>query len=36
MKEIVQKYNIDISEVFIDGTKFEANANKYNTVGPEN
>ena len=32
MKEIVQKYNIDISEVFIDGTKLEANANKYKFV----
>lgn len=32
MKEIVRKYHIDISEVFIDGTKLEANANKYKFV----
>ena len=29
VKSIIQKYNIDISDVFIDGTKIEANANKY-------
>ena len=31
-KAIVEECNLDISEVFIDGTKFEADANKYKFV----
>jgi len=31
-KAIVDECNLDINEVFIDGTKFEANANKYKFV----
>ena len=31
-KTIVEECNLDISEVFIDGTKFEADANKYKFV----
>ena len=32
MKEIVRKYDMDISDAFVDGTKLEANANKYKFV----
>lgn len=32
MKEIVRKYGMDISDAFVDGTKLEANANKYKFV----
>lgn len=32
MKTIVKKFEIDVSDTFIDGTKFEANANKYKFV----
>ena len=32
MKEIVGKYCVDISDAFVDGTKLEANANKYKFV----
>ena len=32
VKSIIKKYNIDISDVFVDGTKLEANANKYKFV----
>lgn len=32
MKEIIRKYGIDTSDAFIDGTKLEANANKYKFV----
>ena len=32
MKEIVKKYGLDISDAFVDGTKLEANANKYKFV----
>ena len=31
-KAIIEECNLDISEVFIDGTKFEADANKYKFV----
>ena len=31
-KQIMKELNIDIADVFIDGTKFEANANKYKFV----
>ena len=31
-KEIIRKYGIDTSDTFIDGTKLEANANKYKFV----
>ena len=29
---IITYFNIDIDDVFLDGTKFEANANKYKFV----
>lgn len=29
---IIKKYNLDVSDVFVDGTKLEANANKYKFV----
>lgn len=29
VKAFVRKFNLDVSEVFVDGSKFEANANKY-------
>ena len=32
VKAIVKKYQIDVSDAFVDGTKFEANANKYKFV----
>ena len=32
VKAIIKKYNIDISDAFVDGTKLEANANKYKFV----
>ena len=32
MKEIVKRYGMDISDAFVDGTKLEANANKYKFV----
>ena len=32
MSAIVRKYGIDVSDVFIDGTKLEANSNKYKFV----
>ena len=32
MKEIIKRYNVDISDAFVDGTKLEANANKYKFV----
>ena len=32
VKEIVKKYGIDVSDAFVDGTKLEANANKYKFV----
>ena len=32
VKEIVKRYDMDISDAFIDGTKLEANANKYKFV----
>ena len=32
MKEIVKKYGLDTSDAFVDGTKLEANANKYKFV----
>lgn len=32
VKEIISKYDICIDDVFIDGSKFEANANKYKFV----
>ena len=31
-KTMIKKWNIDVSDVFVDGTKFEANANKYKFV----
>ena len=31
-KQIIKDFNIDISDVYIDGTKIEANANKYKFV----
>ena len=31
-KEIIRKYGIDTSDTFVDGTKLEANANKYKFV----
>lgn len=31
-KTIIKEFNIDISEIFIDGSKFEADANKYKFV----
>ena len=31
-KEIIKKYNLDITDVYLDGTKLEANANKYKFV----
>ena len=32
VKAIVKKYQIDVSDAFVDGTKFEANANKYKFI----
>jgi transposase len=32
VKEVVKRFSIDTSDVFLDGTKFEANANKYKFV----
>ena len=32
LRTIIKKYNINVDDVFIDGTKFEANANKYKFV----
>ena len=32
VKAIIKKYDIDTSDVFVDGTKLEANANKYKFV----
>lgn len=32
LRTIINKYNINVEDVFIDGTKFEANANKYKFV----
>ncbi len=32
MKSMVKKYGVDISDAFVDGTKLEANANKYKFV----
>ena len=32
LRTIINKYNINVDDVFIDGTKFEANANKYKFV----
>ena len=32
IKEIVRKYGVDTSDAFVDGTKLEANANKYKFV----
>ena len=32
LKTLIKKYNICIDDVIIDGTKMEANANKYNAV----
>ena len=32
IKEIIRKYGIDTSDTFVDGTKLEANANKYKFV----
>lgn len=31
-KEFIQKDNIDLNHLYIDGSKFEANANKYSWV----
>ncbi len=31
-KQIIKEFNLDISDVFVDGTKIEANANKYKFV----
>ena len=31
-KQIIKEFNIDITDVYIDGTKIEANANKYKFV----
>lgn len=31
-KQIIKEFNIDVSNVYIDGTKLEANANKYKFV----
>ena len=32
VKAIIKKYDIDSSDVFVDGTKLEANVNKYKFV----
>lgn len=32
MSAIVRKYKIDVSDAFVDGTKLEANSNKYKFV----
>ena len=32
MSAIVRKYGIDVSDAFVDGTKLEANSNKYKFV----
>ena len=32
VEAIIKKYNIDTADVFLDGTKLEANANKYKFV----
>ena len=31
-KQIIKEFNLDISDVYVDGTKIEANANKYKFV----
>ena len=36
VKAIIKRFNIDISDVFVDGTKLEANANKYKFVWKPN
>ena len=33
MAYIVQKDNVDLNHLYIDGSKFEANANKYTGYG---